>query len=168
MKSDFWQATARQPPCFTARKTLYNRVNQGFFMAKKNSKSIYAAALGFFLLGVGYLMFTGLTANTKPFVNVSEALAMPRAELRSARLFGTVKGEGLMRMEDRPGVKFQLKDKDNAQKTLWVVFEGPVPDLFKPGAEVIVDGGLPEGEYAFKAKTLMTKCPSKYEKATDG
>ena len=135
-------------------------------MTKKNSKGIYAVALGFFFLGVGYLMFAGLAANTMPFVNVSEALAMPEAELRSARLFGTVKGEGLTRMEDRPGVKFQLEDKDNAQKTLWVVFEGVVPDLFKAGAEVIVEGGLHEGEYFFKAKTLMTKCPSKYEKAS--
>ena len=137
-------------------------------MAKKNSKGIYAAALGLFILGVGYLMVTGLAENTKPFVNVSEALAMPAAELRSARLFGTVKGEGLTRMTDRPGVKFQLEDTDNAQKTLWVIFEGIVPDAFKPGAEVIVEGGLREGEDAFTAKTLMTKCPSKYKKDTSG
>ena len=133
-------------------------------MAKKNAKGIYAIALGLFLFGVGYLMFTGLAENTKPFVNVSEALAMPAAELRSARLFGTVKGEGLMHMEDRPGVKFQLKDTNNAQKTLWVVFEGVVPDMFKAGAEVIVEGGLHKEENTFKAKTLMTRCPSKYQK----
>jgi len=141
---------------------------QGFLMVKKNSKGIYAAALGLFLFGVGYLMFTGLAENTKPFVNVSEALAMPPAELRSARLFGTVKSEGLIRMEGRPGVKFQLGDTDNAQKTLWVVFEGVVPDMFKAGAEVIVEGGLREGENTFKATTLMTKCPSKYQRAGSG
>jgi len=38
-----------------------------------------------------------------------------------------------------------------------------VPDTFKPGAEVIVEGRMEQGG-AFNAKTLMTKCPSKYQK----
>ena len=125
---------------------------------------MYAVALGLFLLGVGYLTFAGLAENTMPFLNVSEALAMPVAEPRPARLFGTVKAEGLTRMDNSLGVKFQLGDTDNAQKSLWVVFEGAVPDTFKAGAEVIVEGNLRGGENTFKAETLMTKCPSKYEK----
>ena len=137
-------------------------------MAKKNGKGMYAATLGLFLLGVGYLMFVGFSENTMPFINVSEALAMPAAELQPARLFGTVKGEGLERLEDRPGVRFQLEDKDNSEKTLWVVYAGPVPDTFKEGAEVIVEGNLPEGTNIFMAESLMTKCPSKYEKANRG
>ena len=44
-----------------------------------------------------------------------------------------------------------------------VSYSGAVPDTFKAGAEVIVEGGMgPEGRFA--AKTLMTKCPSKYQK----
>ena len=137
-------------------------------MAKKNGKGMYAATLGLFLLGVGYLMFVGFSENTMPFINVSEALAMPAAELQPARLFGTVKGEGLERLGDRPGVKFQLEDKDNNTKSLWVVYAGPVPDTFKEGAEVIVEGSLPEGTNTFMADSLMTKCPSKYEKENRG
>ena len=42
-----------------------------------------------------------------------------------------------------------------------------IPDTFKAGAEVIVEGGLrPDG--SFQAKTLMTKCPSKYQKENRG
>jgi len=137
-------------------------------MAKKNGKGMYAATLGLFLLGVGYLMFVGFSENTMPFINVSEALAMPAAELQPARLFGTVKGEGLERLDDRPGVKFQLEDKDNNEKSLWVVYVGPVPDTFKEGAEVIVEGNLPEGTNTFMAESLMTKCPSKYQKENRG
>lgn len=133
-------------------------------MAQKNGKSMYIATLALFLLGVGYLMFVGLSENTMPFINVSEALAMQPAELQPARLFGTVKDEGLSRMDDKPGVRFQLEDKDNAGKSLWVVYEGAVPDTFKAGAEVIVEGSLKEGDKAFKAESLMTKCPSKYQK----
>ena len=133
-------------------------------MAKKSGKGLYAATLLLFLAGVGYLLFSGLSENSVYFLNVSEALAMPSDKLGSARLFGTVKDEGLTRLEHTPGVRFQLEDKDNASQTLWVLFEGPVPDTFKPGVEVIIEGGLNPAEGQFKAETLMTKCPSKYEK----
>lgn len=133
-------------------------------MARKSGKSLYAATLVLFLCGVGYLMFAGISENSVYFLNVSEALAMPSDKLQSARLFGTVKGEGLTRLEQGPGVRFQLEDKDNAAQSLWVVFEGAVPDTFKPGAEVIVEGALQNGNQLFKAETLMTKCPSKYQK----
>ena len=43
-----------------------------------------------------------------------------------------------------------------------VSYRGAVPDTFKPGAEVIVEGGMAGPQFA--ARTLMTKCPSKYQK----
>ena len=71
--------------------------------------------------------------------------------------------KGLLKNVDGPGASFLLQDKDDAGLTLPVVYKGAVPDTFKAGAEVIVEGGLqPDGR--FMAKTLMTKCPSKYQK----
>ena len=64
-------------------------------------------------------------------------------------------------------VKFRLEDQENKATTLWVEYTGAIPDTFKAGAEVIVEGGLrPDG--SFQAKTLMTKCPSKYQKENRG
>ncbi len=132
-------------------------------MAKKNSKGVYLAALFLFLGGVGYLLFSGFSENSVYFLNVSEALAMPPEKLSSIRLFGTVKAEGLEKMAEGPGVVFLIEDKDAADTSMRIAYRGAVPDTFKPGAEVIVEGGLaPDGTFA--AKTLMTKCPSKYEK----
>jgi Cytochrome c-type biogenesis protein CcmE len=131
-------------------------------MPAKNSKGLYVAALSLFLLGVGYLMFAGISENSQYFLNVSEALAMPSDKLYSARLFGTVKGEGIDKLGN--GVAFHLEDKDNAAQTLRVVYEGAVPDTFKAGAEVIVEGKYVAEDRSFKADSLMTKCPSKYEK----
>ena len=131
--------------------------------AKKNT-GLYFAAFVIFLFGVGYLMFTGISENSVYFLNVSEALAMPEDKLQSARLFGTVKEEGIAKLETEQGVKFQLEDKENSAQTLWVVFSGPVPDTFKPGAEVIVEGGFTAKKNTFMANVLMTKCPSKYQK----
>ena len=131
---------------------------------KKNSKGLYIAALALFLGGVGYLMFSGIASNSQYFLNVSEALAMPSDKLHSARLFGTVKGEGISFLNPGPGVSFFLEDKDNANQVLRVVFQGAVPDTFKEGVEVIVEGKLQGEDSSFKAETLMTKCPSKYQK----
>jgi cytochrome c-type biogenesis protein CcmE len=133
-------------------------------MPAKNNTRLYGGALLLFLVGVGYLMFAGISENSIYFLNVSEALAMPASNLHSARVFGTVKGDGIARLENGSGVKFQLEDKENAAQTIWVVFSGTVPDTFKAGAEVIVEGSFADTDNAFKADILMTKCPSKYQK----
>ncbi|MFP5259694.1 MAG: cytochrome c maturation protein CcmE [Acidobacteriota bacterium] len=137
-------------------------------MAKKNNAPMYLVALTLFLGGLGYLLYSGLGENTSYFLNVSEALAMQPKELSKARLFGTVAEDGLTRPEDALGVSFTLIDKDQAEKTIRVDFRGVVPDTFKPGVEVIVEGGVNPASGAFAANTLMTKCPSKYQKENRG
>lgn len=133
-------------------------------MAKKNSKSVYIAALLLFVGGVGYLLFSGFSENSVYFLNVSEALAMPAEKVSSVRLFGTVKAEGLEQLENGPGVSFLIEDKDNPALEMRIRYKGAVPDTFKPGVEVIVEGGMSPDGKLFAAKTLMTKCPSKYQK----
>jgi cytochrome c-type biogenesis protein CcmE len=132
---------------------------------KKNNKFVYLAAFVLLAGGLGFLLFSGFSENSVYFLNVSEALAVEPIKLESARLFGKVDAEGLSEVKPGPGVKFRLLDKDDPAKTLWVEYRGAVPDTFKPGVEVIVEGGLPRGGQTFNAKTLMTKCPSKYQKA---
>ncbi len=133
-------------------------------MTAKRSKSLYIVALALFVSGVGYLIFSGISENSVYFLNVSEAIAMPAEQLQSARLFGTVKEEGIASLDTGTGVSFQLEDKENATQTLWVVYKGAVPDTFKAGVEVIVEGKRDGADSRFYAKTLMTKCPSKYQK----
>lgn len=134
-------------------------------MAQKSSKSVYIVALALFLGGVGYLLFSGFSQNSVYFLNVSEALATPREELQSIRLFGNVAPQELTMFDEEPGVSFILTDKENTQQVMHVTFKGAVPDTFKAGAEVIVEGGYPaDGGDVFVARTLMTKCPSKYQK----
>ena len=132
-------------------------------MAQKKNTSIYVVALCLFLVGVGWLVYSGFSANSVYFLNVSEAKAAAPEDLRQVRLFGTVAADGIEKHTSTPGVTFALEDKDNASQTIRVHYVGAVPDTFKPGAEVIVEGGMGEaGQFA--AKTLMTKCPSKYQK----
>lgn len=133
-------------------------------MPKKNSKSLYLVALALFVLGVGYLVFSGLSQSTVYYIDVAEALAMPPDKPQSVRLFGAVNADGLAKLEDGVGVRFQLVDKNNTSESLWIVYRGSVPDSFVPGAHVIVEGTYTGALHDFKATKLMTQCPSKYKK----
>ena len=46
-----------------------------------------------------------------------------------------------------------------------VVYRGSVPDQFKLGRDVVVDGRYAHGVFVAKRDTLVTKCPSKYAPA---
>ena len=132
-------------------------------MTKKSNKAIYIVALLLFVGGIGWLTWSGLSENSVYFMNVSEALAAPAEQLKAARLFGTVAESNLDRSADGRQINFFLEDQFTPETTLRVHFEGAIPDTFKAGAEVIVEGGI-SADGSFRATTLMTKCPSKYEK----
>lgn len=132
-------------------------------MARKNAKPAYALAALLFLGGIGWLVYSGLSENSIYFLNVSEARAATVENLRAARLFGTVAPEGINNAADGPGVSFLLQDKDDPRQTMSVSYRGVVPDNFKAGAEVIVEGRM-NADRSFTAKILMTQCPSKYQK----
>lgn len=132
-------------------------------MAKKNNTAVYAVALVLFMGGLGYLIFSGLTQDSVYFLNVAEALAEDRTQIRSARLFGKVSPENLDIVDGKLGASFDLIDKMEDGKSLRVDFKGALPDTFKEDVEVIVEGGFTPDGNTFVAKTLVTKCPSKYE-----
>lgn len=127
-------------------------------------KLTYGIAFALLLGGVGYLIVSGLSSNSVYFLNVSEALAKGLKGDEQARLFGTVDPEGLNRNQGMTGIEFNLADKDRPGRTIRVSYSGAVPDTFKPGVEVIVEGAMQVPDDHFAAHSLMTKCPSKYEK----
>jgi len=132
-------------------------------MAKKNNAAVYAVALVLFLSGLGYLIFSGLTEDSVYFLNVSEALAEDRTQIKNARLFGKFSPENLVIVDGKLGASFDLIDKMEPGKSLRVDFKGALPDTFKDDVEVIVEGTFTPDGNLFKARTLVTKCPSKYE-----
>lgn len=121
----------------------------------------YILAFLFFAGGIGYLCYAGFSENSVYFLNVAEAKAAEPQKLNQARLFGLVASDDMRKTANY--LSFNLADKDDASLLIPVVYNGIVPDAFKAGAEVIVEGGM-DGDGRFSAKTLMTKCPSKYQK----
>ena len=59
------------------------------------------------------------------------------------------------------GLHFRLRDVKGTA-TVPVVYKGSVPDLFRPGRDVVVEGRYRNGVFVAVPGTLVTKCPSKY------
>jgi cytochrome c-type biogenesis protein CcmE len=75
------------------------------------------------------------------------------------KVVGPVHGAGY----SSSGLRFAVADIGAAQaKSVPVVYRGSVPDLFKTGRDVVVDGTYRNGVFVAKRNTLVTKCPSKY------
>jgi cytochrome c-type biogenesis protein CcmE len=65
------------------------------------------------------------------------------------------------------GLRFALRDvKGNARVA--VIYRGSVPDLFRAGREIAVDGRIRNGVFVAVPNTLVTKCPSKYSPSRQG
>jgi cytochrome c-type biogenesis protein CcmE len=59
------------------------------------------------------------------------------------------------------GLRFRLRDVKGTA-VVPVVYTGSVPDPFRVGRDVAVDGTLQNGTFVAVKDTLVTKCPSKY------
>jgi len=129
--------------------------------------SIVAALLGWFAWsslgdGLGFQYYKSLDE----FLAQGESL-----EGRALRVHGYVADDSIERNLDAKQVRFTVQnDPPHAGvasgRTLDVLFLGlETPDMFKDGAEVVIEGRLQyhETETVFLADNVMAKCPSKFE-----
>jgi cytochrome c-type biogenesis protein CcmE len=64
------------------------------------------------------------------------------------------------------GLRFQLKDIGHGTPArVPVVYHGAVPDQFKTGADLVVEGALLNGVFVAKRGSMITKCPDHYAAA---
>jgi cytochrome c-type biogenesis protein CcmE len=66
------------------------------------------------------------------------------------------------------GLRFRVADRDNARQSLPVAYSGTVPDPFRGGREIILNGTVERGVFVGERDTLVTKCPSKFTSANAG
>jgi cytochrome c-type biogenesis protein CcmE len=61
------------------------------------------------------------------------------------------------------GLRFKLRDIGGTSKaSVPVLYTGSVPDLFKSGRHIVLDGRLRGGTFVAEPGSMITKCPSKY------
>jgi cytochrome c-type biogenesis protein CcmE len=109
-----------------------------------------AAALAIFLL---YVSVAGGTPSIQPSQlpehNGNVALV--------GKVVGTPEGDG----HAANGLRFDLQDVKGSA-SVPVVYRGSVPDQFKTGRELRLEGRLQNGVFVAKKDSMRTKCPSKY------
>lgn len=128
------------------------------------NKWIKFTAAGVVVVGViVYLMVTGLSQHSVYYVEVSELLENPTEfQTKGARLSGDVVENSVVKdTMDKKLLQFRISDLTGA--TIAVEYKGVVPDAFEEGVTVILEGNYDPLKNIFYAKTLMAKCPSKYE-----
>jgi cytochrome c-type biogenesis protein CcmE len=107
-----------------------------------------AAALAIFLV---YTALAGGTPSVQPSSLAGQDGRVSVAGKVVGQPTGTARGES--------GLRFTLRDVQGTA-TVPVVYRGSVPDLFRTGRDVSVEGSMQNG--VFVADKLVTKCPSKY------
>jgi len=107
----------------------------------------------------GYLVYTGIRDTMAYYLTVSEVIAQdPQLSDRGVRVGGKVL-EGSVNWDPKT-LKLSFVIEDDST-TLPVVYQGVVPDSFKQGEKVIIEGVYAAG--VFTASEIMPTCPSKYE-----
>jgi cytochrome c-type biogenesis protein CcmE len=127
-------------------------------VSKHHIKLAIGAAV--IVAAIGYLMFSGATGNTAYFLTVPELQAQAnRVQGAAIRVAGKVTADPIHWNVQQLSLAFTMGE---GQARVPVRYKGIKPDMFQPGADVIVEGKLgPDG--ILTASNLMTSCPSKYE-----
>ena len=108
-----------------------------------------AAALAIFLL---YVSVAGGTPSIQP--------SQLNGRTGEVALVGKVSGSPAGDAQ-ADGLRFRMRDVSGAA-SVPVIYRGSVPDMFKVGREVRVEGRLRNGIFVANKDSLRTKCPSKY------
>ena len=131
---------------------------------KKQSRFAAGAALVVGL--VGYLMVTGMRDSMVYYYTPDELVAKVAAD-RSVHEVGVKVGGRVV-----PGsvafdqttldLRFTIVDIESGKATFPVHYQGPLPDTFEEGRDVVVEGRFTQAG-TFEATTVLTKCGSRYE-----
>lgn len=110
-------------------------------------------------LAVGYLGFIGFSGSATYYYTVGELLEQGSSIYdQNIRVNGQVTPGSVEQDNGSLVLKFTISDD---RGSLPVIYQGAVPDSFKVGGDIVIDGVLLSSGI-FQADTLMPKCPSKY------
>ena len=101
-----------------------------------------------------FLVYTSIAGGT-PSIQPSELKGRRGEVLLAGRVATRAIGDS------ERGYRFWLGDVDGTGKVR-VLYRDSLPDQFKVGRQIALDGQLRAGVFVGKPGTMITKCPSKY------
>lgn len=113
------------------------------------------------LVAIGVVAYNGIRSAMVYYLTPTEFAARTDLAHAQVRLAGTVVPRSLMKTDGRV-VGFRITDGTTA---IAVRYDGPLPDLFAEGREVLVEGRLaPDG--VLEGTQLITTHPTEYKERT--
>jgi cytochrome c-type biogenesis protein CcmE len=130
-------------------------------VARKASPARLVIALSVAAVLAVFLLYTSIAGGGNASVSPSELRGRSDPVQLAGLVVGPVRGDA-----HAGGLRFRLRDIDaRSQVTVPVRYTGSVPDLFKVGRHIVVDGRLRNGVFVAEPGSMVTKCPSKYSPA---
>jgi len=126
--------------------------------------------LSFLIAGVAilgaviYLVYINTQTNALYYMTIPELKHCTTCMTQDVRVAGYVQAGTIVHNDRTQAVSFAIED---SQQTLQVTYNGVLPDIFRPGVQVVVEGHY-SGSGPFQAQTLLAKCPSKFQSTTPG
>ena len=103
-----------------------------------------------------FLLYTSIAGGGTPSIRPSELVDHHGKVSLVGKVVANPSGDA-----HGAGLYFRLRDVQGTA-TVPVLYKGTVPDLFRTGRDVVVDGRLRNGTFVAAPGSLLTKCPSKY------
>ncbi len=125
-------------------------------MARKRSPARLVIALSVAAVLAVFLLYTSIAGGSTPSLKPSQLPGHHGRVSLVGAVVGPVSGDA-----HAGGLHFRLRDIGGSTMVP-VVYTGTVPDLFRTGRDVVVDGQMANGAFVATPNTLVTKCPSKY------
>ena len=125
----------------------------------RKRKRLLVVLLGLGMLGIASaLVLFAFNDNLVFFMSPSDLATKGAPETRRLRLGGLVEAGSVTRQVDGRTIDFRVTDGSSAVP---VVFGGVLPDLFREGQGVVVEGALGKNG-VFKADTVLAKHDERY------
>ena len=125
-------------------------------MSRRRSPARLIIALSVAAALAVFLLYTSIAGGGTPSLRPSTLQGHTGKVAIAGRVLKPVTGDA-----HGAGLHFRLRDVKGTA-TVPVVYKGSVPDLFRAGRDIVVEGRLVNGVFVAVPGTLVTKCPSKY------
>ena len=133
-------------------------------MARKASPARLVIALSVAAVLAVFLLYTSIAGGGNPSVSPSKLAGHAGRVQLAGVVVGPVTGDA-----HAGGLRFSMGDIGGGSGVkVPVRYSGSVPDLFKVGRHIVVDGQLRSGTFVAVPGSLITKCPSKYAPKRSG
>ena len=133
-------------------------------MARKASPARLVIALSVAVVLAVFLLYTSIAGGGNPSIAPSELAGHTGDVQLAGMVVGPIAGDA-----HAGGLRFKLKDiGGKSRPTVAVRYTGSVPDLFKVGRHIVIDGRLRGAVFIAEPSSMITKCPSKYAPKQSG